>query len=421
MNEDSRFPDQNKLRARYEQYAQARLRITKELEILLEEAFKSLPSRVLVKARTKDFQSYYRKYLKLLRQANCVPLDEITEGPVRITDLIGIRVVCPFIEDLSLVEEALKKSFNVIEVERKGSNQTFKEFGYQSIHLLITIPADIKGKCGKADCDVAEIQIRTILQDAWAEVEHEIIYKAEFTPFDEPMKRKLAAVNASLALADTIFQEIRSYQHQLNGELERRRGSFYKKVEESTDIRIFAEDNTSGPLLEAELVSPIAIAGKSIDDLLLMALSAHNSNRFLEAINLYSRILEMDPNPTITSLIYKHRGMANFAQSQYQDAIDDFTRTMELDGQSYKAAYYRGIVKSVLQQYQSAIGDFTLSLNLHPYQSFCHFRRAQAYYHLEDYTEALADCETALSLWPGSPEASTMEKLRQFLLDKLKM
>jgi putative GTP pyrophosphokinase len=415
MNEDSRFPDQNKLRAWYEQYAQARQRITKELELRLEEAFKSLPSHVLVKARAKDFQSYYRKYLKLLRQA------ELTGEPVKITDLIGIRIVCPFIEDLSLVEEALKKNFHVIEVERKGSNQTFKEFGYQSIHLLITIPGDITEKCGKAGCDVVEIQIRTILQDAWAEVEHEIIYKAEFTPFDEPMKRKLAAVNASLALADTIFQEIRGYQRQLNGELERRRGSFYKKVEESTDIRIFAGDAASGPLLEAELSSSIDTAGKSIDDLLLLALSAHNNNRFPEAINLYSRILEMDPNPTITSLIYKHRGMANFAQSQYQDAIDDFTHAMELDGQSYKAAYYRGIVKSVLQQYQSAIEDFTLSLTIHPYQSFCHFRRAQAYYHIEDYTEALADCETALSLWPGSPAAATVEKFRQLILNKLKM
>jgi putative GTP pyrophosphokinase len=113
--------------------------------------------------------------------------------------------------------------------------------------------------------------------------------------------------------------------------------------------------------------------------------------------------------------------MANFAQSQYQGAIDDFTRALELDGQSYRAAYYRGIVKSVLQRHHAAIDDFTLSLNIHPYQSFCHFRRAQSYYHIGDYTEALADCETALSLWPGSPAAPTIEKLRYLLLDKLKM
>jgi putative GTP pyrophosphokinase len=432
MDENNLFPDKKKLQDDYEKYADARLRITRELELRIEEALKFLPSHVLVKARSKDFQSYYRKYLKLLRQQNPASSREDTRGEsanttataggtVKITDLIGIRVVCPFMEELFLVEDALKKNFDVIEVERKGSDQTFREFGYQSIHLLITIPADITEQYGNPGCDVVEIQVRTILQDAWAEVEHEIVYKAEFNPFDEPMKRKLAAVNASLALADTIFQEIRSYQRQLNGELEKRRGSFYKKVEEFTDTLIFPDDAGSGRLPEAEFVSSIDIAGKSIDDLLLMALSAHNSNRFLEAVNLYSRILDMDPNPTITSLIYKHRGMANFARSQYQDAIDDFTKALELDGQSYKAAYYRGIVESVLQQHQAAIEDFTLSLNVHPYQSFCHFRRAQSYYHIEDYTAALADCETALSLWPGSPVAPTMEKFRRLLLGKLKM
>ncbi|MDR1410774.1 MAG: tetratricopeptide repeat protein [Spirochaetaceae bacterium] len=416
MDKISRFPDKRKLQNNYEKHAEARRRITRELEIRIEEALKPLPSHVLVKARHKDFQSYHRKYLKLLRQKQ-----ETAGGPVKITDLIGIRVVCPFIEELSLVEDALKKNFDVIEVERKGSDHTFREFGYQSIHLLITIPAGITEKYGNADCDAAEIQIRTILQDAWAEVEHEIVYKAEFNPFDEPMKRKLAAVNASLALADTIFQEIRSYQRQLNGELEKRRGSFYKMVEDFTDARIFAGESPSGPLQEAGLAAPIDIAGKSIDDLLLLALSAHNNSRFPEAVSLYSRILEMDPNPGITSLIYKHRGMANFARSQYHDAIGDFTKAMELDGQSYKAAYYRGIVRSVLQQYEAAIEDFTLSLDIHPYQSFCHFRRAQAYYHIGDYPEALADCETSLSLWPGSPAKVSVEKFRALVLSKLKM
>jgi putative GTP pyrophosphokinase len=435
MTENSRFPDKKNFQTEYERYFRARLGITRELESRIEEMLKSLPSHILVKARSKDFQSYYRKYLKLLRQQSSSRLSENSDahtqyrpdeapekdGQTEITDLIGIRVVCPFIEDLSYVEEILNKNFNIIEVERKGSEQTFREFGYQSIHLLIAIPDDIKEKYGDSGCDVAEIQLRTILQDAWAEVEHEVVYKAEFNPFDEPMKRKLAAVNASLALADTIFQEIRSYQRQLNGELEKRRGSFYQKVEEITDSRIFTEDSASALSNKADSASAVDVTGKSIDDMLLLALSAHNGGRFSEAISLYSSILEADPGPSITSLIYKHRGMANFAQSRYQDAVDDFTKALELDGKSYKAAYYRGIVKSVLQQYHSAIEDFTLSLAIHPYQSFCHFRRAQAYYHIEDYTEALADCETALSLWPGSPATTAMEKFRRLLLGKLSM
>jgi putative GTP pyrophosphokinase len=262
-----------------------------------------------------------------------------------------------------------------------------------------------------------EIQIRTTLQDAWAEVEHELVYKAEFTPFDTPMKRKLAAVNASLSLADIIFQEIRTYQRQLNGQLGQRRESFFQKIEESTDALLFAGE----PAKRKDAALPGISArpeGSSIDDLLLNALYAHNKNRFDDAIGLYSRILELKPDSTISSLIYKHRGMANFARSQYHEAIGDFSHALELDEQSYKAAYYRGVVRSVLKQYSEAIDDFTRSLTINPYQAFCLFRRGQAFYHIGDYPQALADCETALAL---EPDNETVRKFKELLQDKLKM
>ena len=263
-----------------------------------------------------------------------------------------------------------------------------------------------------------EIQIRTILQDAWAEVEHELVYKAEFNPFDAPMKRKLAAVNASLSLADIIFQEIRSYQRQLNGELGKRRESFFQKIEESTDALLFTADWSPKPESPEAAALPSFSPNSSIDDLLLNALYAHNKNRFDEAIALYSRILELQPNNTISSLIYKHRGMANFARSHYDNAIDDFSHTLALDAKSYKAAYYRGVVRSVLKQYAEAIDDFTKSLAVNPYQSFCLFRRGQAYYHIGDYPQALSDCEASLAL---EPENETVGKFRELLRGKLRM
>jgi putative GTP pyrophosphokinase len=331
---------------------------------------------------------------------------------------MGIRIICPFIEDLAMVENLIKNSFEVAEVERKG-HYTFKEFGYESTHLLIKIPEAIIMKRGNAGCDVAEIQIRTILQDAWAEVEHELVYKAEFTPFDDPMKRKLAAVNASLSLADIIFQEIRTYQRQLNGELGKRRESFFQKIEESTDALLFAEEQPSrAETPETSAPVPLSPDSVSIDDLLLSALYAHNKNRFDEAIALYSRILELKPGSAISSLIYKHRGMANFARSNYGDAIEDFSRTLEFDAKSYKAAYYRGVVHSVLKQYSEAIDDFTKSLVINPYQAFCLFRRGQAYYHIGDYPQALSDCEASLAL---EPHHETVSKFKELLQGKLKM
>jgi putative GTP pyrophosphokinase len=404
------LPDKNLLQLVYDRYMEIRALVSKDLEDLIEAVVYRLPSRPTVKGRIKDFSSYYKKHIKLLKE------NPFSKDPPLITDLIGIRIVCPFIDDIPMAEEVIKREFDVIEVDRKGADYNFKEFGYESTHLLINIPNTIREKRGACGVEVAEIQIRTILQEAWAEVEHELVYKAEFTPFDEPMKRKLAAVNASLALADITFQEIRNYQRQLNGELEKRRGSFFKKIEESIDTRLFSEE----PEQEAKdyRPEPLPTGKTSIDDLLLNALYAHNKNRFEDAIQFYSSILEMQPDNSIASLIYKHRGMANFAQSNYEDAVEDFSHSLELDPKSYKAAYYRGVVRSVEQHYAEAIDDFTLALTINPYQNFCLYRRGQAYYHLDDYPQALADCEAALILDPGS---EPVKKFKGLLMEKLKM
>ncbi|MDR0447879.1 MAG: tetratricopeptide repeat protein [Treponema sp.] len=396
----------------FEQYERSRISrdgITKELIEAVESVVHALPSRPTVKGRVKEFDSYFKKLLNLLKE-------DPGKQPL-ITDLIAFRVVCPFLEDQSAVEKLIRDNFVIIELDRKGAHFSFKEFGYESVHLLIEIPQSLLTKWGDCGATAAEIQIRTILQDAWAEVEHELVYKAEFTPFDDPMKRRLAAVNASLSLADNIFQEIRSYQRQLNSELDKRRYSFFRKIEEATDGILFCE-NRDGDRPSATEPEPIADKHATVDDLLLYALSAHNKNRFSDAIAYYTRILEMKTDPITRTMIYKHRGMANFAQSRYADAITDFSKSLEADERSYKAAYYRGVVKSVLRQYQEAIDDFTLSLEINPYQPFTLYRRGQAYYHLEDYPAALADCETSLALEPDSPSAG---RFRSLLLEKLKM
>jgi putative GTP pyrophosphokinase len=405
---------------------EARRLAVRDIGHRVEQALTSLHSHPALKLRTKEFNSYYKKYLRLRKSGITHPY---------ITDLMGIRIVCLFIEDIDAVLALIKKHFDVIETEQKG-HYNFKEFGYESTHLLIKIPADIVRERGQTGCEVAEIQIRTILQDAWAEVEHELFYKAEFTPYDSPMKRKLAAVNASLSLADIIFQEIQSYQKQLYGQLGTRRGTFYQKIEESADAFLFSDtagqkSDRAEDIPDLETEEELAIPGvemakdtlpshggiSSIDDLLLDALYAHNKGNFEDAVALYTDIIELNPNNSICSIIYKHRGMAHFAQSKYQEAISDFTRSFEL-GKSYKAAYYRGVVRSVLKQYAQAIDDYTLSLELDPIQAFCLFRRGQAYYHVGDYPQALSDCESSLAIEPQNEAA---QKFRTLLLSKLKM
>ena len=405
-------PDQKKLRKQFEEYSEIRrfivLDLKEQIENILEE-FKFTP---VVSERIKNFKSFFNKYLRL---------NEDNENP-KINDLIGIRIICPFLNDINIIQKILEEKFIITEVERK-EHSTFKEFGYESVHLLVKIPENYIKKYGCPGTDIFEIQIRTILQDAWAEVEHELIYKTESSPFDEPMKRKLAAVNASLSLADIIFQEIRIQQRQYNQELDKRRTNFYQMVEALTDEKLIKDNiktsrENSVNNSESDNVFSSEKYDSTIDKLLIDALSAHNDSNYKEAINLYTKILESKLTENIRSIICKHRGMAYFACSKYEEAIVDFTSSQKHDPKSYRSAYYKGVVRSVLEDYSKAIDDYTVSLEIKPYQPFCLFRRAQSFYHIGDYPAALADIENSLAL---DPENQSAAKLKDILLDKLKM
>lgn len=401
------IPDKAKLLSRYEEsrpaYEAALSGFMKEVDHCLQ----SCGLKPIMKGRVKEFESYYSKKLRLLKQA----WSEKT-APLPVNDILAIRIVCPFLGDLAVAEKILAKNFSIDEIERKGSERSFREFGYESIHLLARIPSEMAAPCHYLERNVIEIQLRTILQEAWAEVEHEFVYKAEFTPFDEPMKRKLAALNANLTLSDIIFQEILEYQKKLNAELGHRRSAFYKKIEEVTEDDLGVEnkeqekvglnelpqvDPGANPLLEVE-----GYGGFGMDGLLLSALEAHNKADFEKAVKIYGTILDAQPEREIASVVYKHRGMAFFAQSRYHEALQDFSACLILDANCYKAFYYRGVVKGVLEDFPGAIDDFSSALKIHPYHFYSRYRKALTEYRLGDIAQAHADCEIALRIEPDN-------------------
>jgi len=409
-------PDRREHERRFEAQRPHLEALLGELEPRIRSVIEGAGIRPVMKSRVKSFDSAFSKRLKLVEGA-------MRDGnaSVRINDVVGVRVICPFMEDVKRVEAVLSSAFEIDEIERKGSEHSFKEFGYESIHVLISIPQDMRVRYPGIDVDVCEVQVRTILQEAWAEVEHELVYKARFDPKDDPMRRKLAAVNAILALSDLLFQDIREYQRSFMDEISLRRGSFYGKVGKAIDAELFGDDaDLAPPSSNAQVRAGLDsdVKESSIDDLLLRGLKAHNKDDFPLACTYYSEILSRATDEAVRSLVHKHRGMAYFAQSLYDAAAEDFSAAMELEADCYKARYYRGVVRCVQQRYEDAISDFDSSLAIHPFNFFCLFRRAEAYYHIGDYPKALADCDSALAL---EPDDSNANRLKGMVLQKLRM
>ena len=113
----------------------------------------------IIKGRVKSFDSWYAKRIRLLRNAKAAG-----KPPIPITDIVALRVVCPFLGDLTTAESSICASFKVLEVERKGAERSFREFGYESIHLLIELPDDLERDARGLDSPVVEVQLRTIFR-----------------------------------------------------------------------------------------------------------------------------------------------------------------------------------------------------------------------------------------------------------------
>ncbi len=385
------LPNREHLERQYAEYMPSFETLLERLDAHLKSCI-NVPSANF-KGRVKGFNSYYRKLLRTMSADGAN-----NDGFPVITDIIGVRIVCAFLQDLLQVEKNLQECFTVLEVERKGADRTFREFGYESTHILLAIPQDLRKDLDLPKGLIFEIQVRTILQDAWAEVEHELVYKSEFSPFDLPLKRKLASINASLSLADIIFQEIRDYQNKLNRELDKRRGSFYHKADILSDLNLATETEEKRDIQSELGTTSSPYVPGTIDDMILDAIEAHNNGNLERASMIYTRIIEAKPNDTVLSVIYKHRGMAYFAQSQYDKALEDFRKSAESKPDSFRAYYYIGIVLSMMGREEETVENFSKSLELNPYQDYVYFSRAQAYYHLEMYTDALADLDKAVSL-----------------------
>ncbi len=389
--------------------------------------FRALEIEPTIKARVKSFESYYKKLMTRARSFGS------NAELVEISDFLGLRVVCPFLEDLGVIEQQLRAAYQIVEVERKGAEYSVHEFGYSSIHYLIQVPMDMLQRAGFDDAQICEVQVRTILQDAWAEVEHELIYKNEFSPFDEPLRRKLAALNANLSLSDIIFQEIREYQRQLQSELRKRRRGFHSKVSElnmedgnghtsaprvstglgdlpgpGNDTGVFADEEHTLEMYHSAIV---ASGGDSVDNLLLQALLAHNSGHLERAVELYGRILQHDPKPATQAVILVHRGMAEFSRAKYDEAIRDFTKTLELDAANVKAFYYRGTVLRMMGRHGESLADFDRCVDIDPYQFDGLYARAQLRFEIGDYALAMSDCDRALALEPDLPELGRFRTL----------
>jgi ppGpp synthetase/RelA/SpoT-type nucleotidyltranferase len=155
-----------------------------------------------VTARAKDQASLMEK---LQRKAHYTKLTDLP-------DLSGVRAVTYNVSDSALLRQLVAEFFDVLEEVRHGIDAP-EQFGYSGTHLVVALdkkhaelPEFMRFRGLKA-----ELQVRTVLQDAWATVSHRVDYKFSdqaWQTFDS--RRRLFRVAALLEAADETLERIQS-------------------------------------------------------------------------------------------------------------------------------------------------------------------------------------------------------------------
>lgn len=186
----------------YEKNRHKYLDLTAEVEIILIEAlnenniiFHSIESRV------KTAESFRKK---ASREKYSDPVSEIT-------DLTGIRIITLFEKEIHQISDIIKELFKIdyMRSEDKADLLDADKMGYKSIHYIAELSRDkiTATELESFEGFKFEIQIRSILQHAWAEIEHDRNYKFQ-GELPKHLQRRFYALAGMLEIADREFNTL---------------------------------------------------------------------------------------------------------------------------------------------------------------------------------------------------------------------
>ena len=243
----------------------------KALKRILKQAVRTLGITAVVEARTKEIPSFAEK---CIRKGGTDPVNQFT-------DLCGARVIVESKDQIPLVLDYLEKHFEIHESEDKGELLPVMEFSYQSHHLTVSfkkgttfpgvvLPDELFDRRDAAESKQAglpagpkckaEIQVRTILQHAWAQIVHDNLYKSDFTP-PRHLNRQAALISALLEDGDKSFTRLLDGVHFYRSYY----GAYMDRERIQKEIGILGAVSRHDPH-NSKLIHQIACLAMSIDD-----------------------------------------------------------------------------------------------------------------------------------------------------------
>ena len=127
-------------------------------------------------------------------------------------DIIGIRIVCSFLDDVYDIVDIIKSSKQFKIKEEKDYIKNPKSTGYMSYHLIVLVPTYLNETVEHVE---AEIQIRTSAMDFWASIDHKVQYKFP-SEIPEEVKKEMYNCSLDIRKLDEKMQQLNEFVNKYN-------------------------------------------------------------------------------------------------------------------------------------------------------------------------------------------------------------
>jgi len=168
--------------------------------------------------------------------------------------------------------------------------------------------------------------------------------------------------------------------------------------------------------LAVVLLLPIVLFGQTTkEEYNERAVNHMYAKEYEQAILNFTKVIELNPND---SLAYFDRGMAREYAKDFQGAIEDYTLQLKVDPNMVDCYFLRGILERRLNNIKQAEADFLKTIELEEDNADAHYFLGQIYFSKKKNKRALQHMNQAIIF---NPEVGDYYDLRSKIEVKLRM
>lgn len=299
----------------------------------------------------------------------------------------------------------IESEFEVLEgPDDKAEKFSKNEFGYRSIHYIVKLNqkrAELP-ECRKFKDLRAEIQIRTIIENTWAEIDHHWNYKPDIEddPMDEMLKRRFFALMAVLELVDQEFDLIRESIQDKSKSREIDPDAIQDLARFSGlygDICKYLYDNERYE--ELVNVSKIAVNydKTNVKAWINMASGLFILEKDEELLEIYEKIINLEPNNIIP---YIGKAFLFSDLGEYKKALFLYDEALKLEPKNIFSIVNKGITLAYLGNNKEALDWIDKAIEYNPEYNYALVSKGNVLDDLGNSEDAIKLYDKALELTP---------------------